>query len=309
MLAVVDMRTASALAPFLVAPAACWMQPVPAATPAAEPLPGRLVRAGQGQLWVVEHGSGDPVVLLHGLPATSYLWRNVQRLLANDCRTLAFDLAGLGRSEPGEGGLDLAAQADCVREACRSLGLQRVVLVGHDVGGGVAHHLVTRHPDAVAAVVLVDVVAFARWWPVASVELLRWPAIGEAAVTIAPFAALLARQLRKGFAEPARLTDDVLWRYYEPLASWPARWRFLQFVRALDPQATEAAVSFYPDVPVRITWGERDVYQPLAEGLALRDALPRATWRVVVAGHFVPEEQPAVVAEEVRAALAMAHGW
>jgi pimeloyl-ACP methyl ester carboxylesterase len=283
------------------------MPPVAAAN---EPLPGRAVSVRGGTLWLVEHGAGEPVVLLHGIPSTSYLWRKVQRLLAADCRTLAFDLAGLGRSRTHDGrGLDLAAQADAVREACARLGVGRPVLVGHDVGGGVVHHFVSRHPDAVGAVVLVDAVAFARWWPVASVRLLRVPVLGEAAALLGPFAAVLRAQLRKGFAEPQRATADVLWHYHQPLAGWPARGRFVAFLRALDPAATEAAVRRYPDLPVRITWGEHDAFQPLAAGIALRDALPRATWRVVAAGHFVPEEQPHAVADEIRAALAMARGW
>lgn len=279
------------------------MPPTPCKSPDCEPLPGRHVRVGDSEMWVVEHGAGPPVLLVHGVPTTSYLWRHVQRRLADTCRTIAVDLLGAGRSRHGSHPLDLASQADALALLCRKLNLERVHVVGHDVGGGVVHHLVQRHRARVRGVVLCDVVAFSRSWPVASVELLRIPGLGEVAMILGPFRTVLDSQLARGLWPRRRLGADVLDRYYEPLRSLAARLRFLALLRALDPPAVERALPSYGSMPVRVVWGEQDVFQPVVEARALAAALPAAALRVVSGGHFLPEDKPAVLVEEIVHAL------
>jgi pimeloyl-ACP methyl ester carboxylesterase len=155
----------------------------------------------------------------------------------------------------------------------------------------------------VSGVVLCDVVAFSRSWPVPSVELLRFPGLGEVAMTLGPFRTVLDRQLARGLWPRRRLGGDVLDRYYEPLRSIPARLRFLALLRALDPTAVEHALPSYESMPVRVLWGEQDVVQPVAEGHALAAALPAAVLRVVSGGHFLPEDRPAILAEEIVQAI------
>jgi pimeloyl-ACP methyl ester carboxylesterase len=112
------------------------------ATPGGRPSHARAVR--------------HPVVLLHGWPQTSYAWRHVQPLLATDRVVVALDLPGVGGSAPPAGSYDKATMADEVYTAVQELGLQRPVLVGHDIGAMVAYAYTRRHAADVAGLVIVD---------------------------------------------------------------------------------------------------------------------------------------------------------
>jgi pimeloyl-ACP methyl ester carboxylesterase len=288
--------------------AACAMTPSPCTHAACAPLPGRFVDAGDARVWTIELGAGaaeiPPLVFVHGVPTTSYLWRNVQRVLAPHHRTLAIDLPPLGASDDADGDWRLERQAERVAAWADALGIERFVLVAHDVGGGVAHHFAARFPQRVAKLVLVDVVAFADTWPVAPVQLLRVPVLGQLASVLGPHASLFAQQVRRGFAAAERLERCTLWRWYEPYAAIAARLRFVSFVRALDPRAVEAALRAYaPEAPrALVVWGARDRFQPVEAGRRLHALLRDASWlELADAGHFLPEERPEALAAAIDA--------
>lgn len=83
-----------------------------------------------------EAGAGDTaIVLLHGWPQTSWAWRKLTPLLAVSHRVIAPDLPGFGDSSKPEGGYDKKTVSARVRALIQALGLSRIVLVGHDMGG------------------------------------------------------------------------------------------------------------------------------------------------------------------------------
>jgi 2-hydroxymuconate-semialdehyde hydrolase len=272
--------------------AGCTMAIVPCNHASCEPLPGRHVEIADARIWTVELGAGPPLVFVHGVPTTSYLWRNVQRALAPRYRTLAIDLPPLGASRGVDHDLSLARQADRLAAWADALGLQRFTLVAHDVGGGVAHHFVADHRHRLDRLVLVDAVAFAEHWPVPIIDLLCVPGVGELASLLGPHAALFTQQVRRGLSDPARLADCTLSRWYEPFAAPGARLRFLAFVRAFDPAAVEAALArcALDAPPTLVVWGDGDRFQPLAAGERLHRTLRGSTLQVLPAGHFLPEE-------------------
>ena len=79
-------------------------------------------------------GAGEPVVLLHGFPETSYAWRKIFPVLAKHYKVVAPDLRGFGDSDRPESGYDKRTVAEDVRQLCRQLGLGPINLVSHDVG-------------------------------------------------------------------------------------------------------------------------------------------------------------------------------
>jgi len=103
-------------------------------------------------------GEGPPVVLLHGWPETSLMWRHVLPML--ECRhTLsAPDLRGYGRTDAPQVGYDKRTMAEDVRGLVRALGHERVALVGHDRGARVAHRWALDYPDEVERVAFLDIV-------------------------------------------------------------------------------------------------------------------------------------------------------
>jgi pimeloyl-ACP methyl ester carboxylesterase len=98
-------------------------------------------------------GSGDPVVLIHGLGGTSNVWTPVLPAFAARARVIRFDLPGSGRS-PAGGPLSIQAFVDRIARAMRVLGAERAHVGGHSLGTIVAAHLAQQHPDLVRDLVL-----------------------------------------------------------------------------------------------------------------------------------------------------------
>ena len=112
----------------------------------------------QVRMHYVTAGKGEPVVLLHGWPQTWYAWRDVIPLLAKNYFVVAPDLRGLGDSSRPTSGYDKRTIATDVHElAAQALGLSAFNLVGHDWGGPVAFALAANFPDAVRRLAIIDV--------------------------------------------------------------------------------------------------------------------------------------------------------
>jgi pimeloyl-ACP methyl ester carboxylesterase len=104
----------------------------------------------------VRAGDGPPLVLLHGFPQDWSEYRAIIPRLAQKYTVVAVDLRGIGESEPAVGGYDAANMAEDVYQLLEALELQHVYVVGHDVGGIVAHALARRHPQALRGVMILD---------------------------------------------------------------------------------------------------------------------------------------------------------
>jgi pimeloyl-ACP methyl ester carboxylesterase len=97
--------------------------------------------------WLEQDGEGVPIVLVHGIPTSPALWRHVVPRL-RPYRVLAFEMTGYGDSIPAGKGSDISvgAQADRMLAWLDHLRIDRVILGGHDLGGGVVHIAAVRRP-------------------------------------------------------------------------------------------------------------------------------------------------------------------
>ena len=156
---------------------------------AADPYERERVAVLDSEMAYVDTGAGDPVVLLHGNPTSSYLWRNVIPHLEGSGRCLAPDLIGMGQSGKAPSGsyrfADHTRYLDAWFEALGLVG--NVALVGHDWGSALAFHWAHRHRERVRAIVYMEAIVMPLgWdeWPEAARDIfqaLRSPA-GEAMV-------------------------------------------------------------------------------------------------------------------------------
>ena len=101
-------------------------------------------------------GKGSPVVLLHGYAQTGHMWQPIMPLLAERHRVIVPDLRGAGRSGRPESGYDKKNMAKDIHELTSSLGLDRVAVVGHDIGLMVAYAYAAQFPGGTDRVVLMD---------------------------------------------------------------------------------------------------------------------------------------------------------
>lgn len=107
-----------------------------------------------GQVHYVEHGTGEPVVLLHQTPRSWDEYRDVLPLLGADHRAIAMDTLGFGSSARPDDPWTIELFATGVLDLCEALGLDRVAVVGHHTGGVVAVEVAATAPDRVQGLVL-----------------------------------------------------------------------------------------------------------------------------------------------------------
>lgn len=252
-----------------------------------------------------ETGRGAPVVLVHGLPTSPRLWRWVVPLV-DGARCLAVELVGYGDSIPAgrERDLSVAAQATYLLGWLDAIGLERFVLVGHDVGGGVAQVAAVRAPERVAGLVLTNAVGYDAW-PVPMVAALRRAGglVELVPDVIAGPAFTAAILLGHDDAERGRESADEHWRFYAEHGGAAALVRQARALHGADTVAIQQRLVDL-DVPARVVWGADDPFLPLRYGQRFAADLRAPLDQVEGANHFVPEDHPAVVAGALNELLA-----
>jgi 2-hydroxymuconate-semialdehyde hydrolase len=246
-----------------------------------------------GEMAYVDEGEGLPVVLLHGFPTSSFLWRQIVPVLAERMWVIAPDLLGYGRSDkPADVALDLRAQAGYVQELLRGLGIERFAAVGHDTGGAVAQLLALE--GGVDALGLVDSDAF-DVSPIEAVRMLQ--GVTPEQETPEFVADVLAVAIDLGTA--GALDQEVLPAYLEPFQGEEGARAFFRAVRAIDGTGLEGLAGDLAalDIPAIVIWGEDDPYVGPEIGERLADLLSRSTL-VLLPGcsHFVQEDAADTVA-------------
>jgi haloalkane dehalogenase len=271
---------------------------------------GRELEAGGVRSFVREQGDGDPVVLMHGIPVSSYLYRKVlPRLAERGLRGVAFDLPGLGLAErPDDFDYTWSGLGRWTGEAIDELGLERCHLVLHDIGGPVGLEWALRHRDRVASLTvldsLIDVQGLRRVWTMA---LASPPLIGPLWVWSSrpPLARWLfyLQGIEDRSSTPAHEVDAHL----ALLRLGDGGRAFRRIVRGFEPTAEKER--FYTEGlgkagwPAAIVWASRDPALGPERRRAFERVLGvRAT--VLPARHFLQEDQAPAVAEAVAGLVA-----
>jgi pimeloyl-ACP methyl ester carboxylesterase len=116
----------------------------------------RMVMADDIRFHIVEAGTGPTVVLVAGFPQSWYAWRRVVPLLAENYHVIAVDLPGQGDSDKPVGGYDTKTTSERLRALLASLGEERYVLVGHDIGSWVGYAYAHNFADELRGLAVLD---------------------------------------------------------------------------------------------------------------------------------------------------------
>jgi haloalkane dehalogenase len=246
----------------------------------------------------VDEGEGDVIVMLHGNPTWSFMYRNIILALSGKHRCIVPDHVGCGLSDkPENHPYTLASHAWNVRLLLDSLGVEHYSLVAHDWGGAIGMCMASQLPVAPDRIVLMNTAAFASMRIPLRIAVCKVPLLGDliirgmnafagGAVRMA-VSRRLPREVRKGFLWPYRTWRDRIanLRFVQdiPLFSWHPSYRTLK--------DTEAALPRFADVPILLCWGLKDwCFSPhyLARWMKI---YPRARVRAFRgAGHYVFED-------------------
>jgi pimeloyl-ACP methyl ester carboxylesterase len=246
-------------------------------------------------------GDGPPIVLIHGITSDSSIWERVMPGLAREHTVIAPDLPGHGSSDKPKGDYSLGAHACCVRDLLLALGHERVTLVGHSLGGGIAMQFSYQFPEMCDRLVLVDSGGLGRDVSV----LLRAASLpgSELVLPLLASSRLLGVGARLGGAlgrVGLRLGTDLeqMARGHNTLSDGASRAAFLHTLRAVvDPagQRIDATNRLYlaERMPLLLIWGERDSIIPVAHGRAAHARMSRSRLEVLErSGHFPMLDEP-----------------
>jgi len=243
-----------------------------------------------------------PVLLIHGYPESSFMWRDLLAPLASSGRrAVAPDLPGYGNSPPFRPGT-WEDHMEVVEKFRRAVDLDRVVLVVHDWGGLIGMRWACDHPEAVGGLVISNTGFFpdGRWHGLA--KALRTEGVGEATLEGLDrdsFAAGL-RTMGKGFDDAA---VDEYWKAYtsdEGRRGQLELYRSGDFEKLVPYEGRLAALG----VPTLILWGANDDFAPVGGAYRFNKEIPGSKLVLIEdAGHFAFEDEPERCASEIVAFL------
>lgn len=249
----------------------------------------------------IDEGQGQVVLLIHGIPTSSLLWREIIPVLAQSHRVVAPDMLNYGQSDkPAHADVSIAAQSRLMVGLLDTLGIARADVVGHDIGGGVAQLIAVNHSQRVNKLVLASSVCFDSW-PIPEFLPLQDPAT-EAAMTLEAFQTMMRGFLPQGVFRPEALGSEALERLLQPWQGEAGKRALFRNFRRLNSEYTAAIAEQLPQIeaPTLILWGRQDPFQKPIYAERLQRAIPgaRLQW-FDEAAHWLMEERP----EQVAAAL------
>lgn len=281
----------------------------------------QTIDVGETRIFARCGGNGPPLLLLHGFPETSLMWRNVAPILAERFTVVCADLRGYGASGCPASTDDHApyskrAMAADMVALMATLGHDRFLLAGHDRGGRVAYRLALDHPEAVERLAVLDIVPTADAWDRADARL----ALGFWPWSLLAQAAPLPERLIG--ADPRAVIDDVTSQWGSAAAAFPDDVKAAYAEMLADPahlhaiceeyraaagvdrehEAADRATGRKIACPTLALWsGEGALatwYEDAGGPLGLwREWAGSVSGHAVAGGHFFPEEHPRETAE------------
>lgn len=263
-----------------------------------------------GAMHFVDEGQGDPVVMLHGNPTWSFLYRNIIPGIAATHRVIAPDHIGFGLSDKSEEESDytLEAHIDNLEALILELDLSNITLVMQDWGGPIGLGFAARHPNRVKALVVFNTFGF--YPPIdgmnpdrlklpAPLLLMRSKGIGDFMVRRLGF---FERQVMK-IATATKRSAKLRRAYTEIFQSYATRAGVMAFPRMIPNTTRHPAAKVLLEQtgpfleqfhgPARIFWGDKDPLIPIGALSAWKKRLPQAkVTQLPDASHYLQDDQP-----------------
>jgi haloalkane dehalogenase len=267
---------------------------------------GRRFTAGGTTSFVREQGRGAPVVLLHGVPSSSFLYRKVIPVLAQQgLRGVAFDFPGLGLAErPGDFDYSWSGLARWTGEAIDALELDRCHLVVHDIGGPIGFEWAIRNPERVHSLtalnMMLEVAGFRRPW---SMRPFAVPGLGQIYLRALSRFAFSEVFYLQGVVDRRAVPRHEVYAHFELLKRTDGGRAFLRVMRGFE--LTEEKQRFLWEgmaerrYPARIVWGKRDPALGLDQMRVVQRVLKVDDPILLSAKHFLQEDQATAVAHSI----------
>lgn len=259
--------------------------------------------SSHGKIVFTDTATGElPVIFMHGLPTSKELFLPMMPHLSKKFRCITFDLNDYGESEKIGHPISHKQRADVLDELRAHLGLERFILVAHDLGASVAIDYMETYGQFVEKLVLMSPPVYPDFVEPAIVKLVRLPVLGELLVMVMKNA-LFGRGIRQGMVHPERFTPVLQQAMAGAFSGSTGRAALLRNLRWGRPHIVFAE---YPriiksiSIPTLIIQGRRDPYIPHNQVMRLRqDIFGSELVFIENGGHFLPMDTPQEVAEHL----------
>lgn len=264
-----------------------------------------------GYIHYIDEGQGPTVLLLHGNPTWSYLYRNVIKELRSECRLIALDYPGFGMSQaPSHYRFTPQEHSEAVEDVIRRLDIKNFVLVVQDWGGPIGFNYAVRHRGNLRGIVVMNTWA----WPATllpmkmfSLAMGGWP-VGYWLQTRRNFFAKVL--VPYGIYHSDKVTETLRKAYTDPFPTPKSRiptWMFPRQIRKARSwfAQIESKLPALSDLPAQILWGTKDSAGFPPEEMAKWQSYLKMneTETLDDASHYVQEDRPDRVAASIRRVL------
>ncbi|GAB5097320.1 MULTISPECIES: alpha/beta hydrolase [unclassified Caballeronia] len=254
-------------------------------------------------------GEGAPLVMVHGTPFSSQVWRRIAPVMARTHRVHYFDLLGYGESDKREGqdvslGVQNRVLAALLDHWKRDWKGALPDVLAHDFGGATSLRAALLNGCVYRSLMLIDPVALSPW---GSPFVLHVREHESAFAGVPPY---IHRAMVDAYVQGAAhrpLSEDVLRIYTRPWIGEPGQAAFYRQIAQMDQRYTDEIEARFGDLrcPVTVLWGEEDQWIPAKRGVELASRIPGARFtRVACSGHLMQEDAPEAIVGELLAFLA-----
>jgi len=248
------------------------------------------------RLHYLEAGEGDPILLLHGFPTSSHLYRNILPELGKTHRAIALDLPGYGLSDkPLDVSYDYDFYETVLTGFLDTLGIEEINLAVHDLGGPVGLYWAIQNPGRVPKLIILNTLVYPETSWAVKLFLIAMKTPGLRDFIVSPKG--LVGTMQFGVANKARITREVLTPYTAPFESPAARKALIKAGGGLGVRGLAKIARELPgyQTSIRLIYGEKDRVLPdVAKTMARlkRDHPEAELTSLPNCGHFLQEDDP-----------------
>ncbi len=248
-------------------------------------------------------GNGPVLLLLHGWPTSSYLYREIIDKVSENYQVIAMDLPGFGKSDKNLGdSYSFRYHTRILNGFLQNLGLEKVTLGVHDMGGPIGLYWMIKHMEKVERLILFNTLIYPEFSFMVKLFAFATVAPGIKTALTSPWG--IKRSMYFGVNQKSMLTPEIIKNYQEPFLKKSDRKLLIKTVQRLSMQAYKEIGKDLPKFkgPVLILYGEKDKILPdVAKTMAqAKKELPQAAVKSYPnAGHFLQEEVSAELSEEI----------